>query len=101
MYYKFKVDIGVKQYAWLIFMIVIILLVASFVGSVFEIATTSEEFGYLFLGIGCLISSVYIVKFFVESIFIIPAREYEKNNIIAEEKREEEKLNGTGKSFLK
>lgn len=87
MHYKFKVDIGVKEYVWLIFMIIVIMGIFSFAGAVFAIATSSEEASNFFIGIGCFVDFIYVIKFFIESVFIIPANEYEKSQIIKEEEK--------------
>lgn len=70
--YKFEVNFGLKQYAWLIFSNFLILLFFSILGFQLGMAFGSTEpLGFCVM-IGLFIAFIHTIKYFIENISIIP-----------------------------
>lgn len=97
MYLKLKADLGIVSIAFLMIMllfiqIVFIIAIVFISGVVGKVMNISEWYSLgvtlsIMVPINLLSLFVYTVKFVIESIFIVPANEYEKNQILKEEEK--------------
>lgn len=92
MYYKFKMDVGLKETIVLLAWYLIAGLVAGFLNGVIG-AIFYDSSPILVIGITAILWTIvgvwlflFTIKFIVESIFILPASEYEKKQLIKEDK---------------
>lgn len=97
MYLKLKADLGIIQVLFLIFAVLAIQIIFCLAIGIFS-TIISEVFGLnswyalgmsaaVIIPINALCIVVYTVKFLIESIFIMPANDYEKTQLIKEDEK--------------